>query len=198
MASPFHRYVGPGGDGRYMCSLRRDRQPEFDTIQLHGGQAPDTATNARAVPIYASTSFVFNDSAVSVFDSSGVLGLRRFCEAWRGSLWIEVSTRVSSAENAADFRVEPPAIFIPASETQQSYVFDSQAQVYWCIQTIMYRAFLKTVSLLLKVVSPQWQFHRDKQPNSSPSRRSQVLETTLCRREFRNCSIYRNTSYLLA
>ncbi|TFK42380.1 Cys/Met metabolism PLP-dependent enzyme-domain-containing protein [Crucibulum laeve] len=39
------------------------REPEFDTIQLHGGQAPDTATNARAVPIYASTSFVFNDSA---------------------------------------------------------------------------------------------------------------------------------------
>ncbi|KAF9466800.1 Cys/Met metabolism PLP-dependent enzyme-domain-containing protein [Collybia nuda] len=39
------------------------KTPEFDTIQLHGGQAPDTATNARAVPIYASTSFVFNDSA---------------------------------------------------------------------------------------------------------------------------------------
>lgn len=41
------------------------REPEFETIQLHGGQQPDPATNARAVPIYASTSFVFNDSAVS-------------------------------------------------------------------------------------------------------------------------------------
>ncbi|KAK0447368.1 Cys/Met metabolism PLP-dependent enzyme-domain-containing protein [Desarmillaria tabescens] len=39
------------------------KEPEFDTIQLHGGQKPDTATNARAVPIYASTSFVFNNSA---------------------------------------------------------------------------------------------------------------------------------------
>ncbi|KAJ3571491.1 hypothetical protein NP233_g3713 [Leucocoprinus birnbaumii] len=39
------------------------KQPEFDTIQLHGGQAPDKSTNARAVPIYASTSFVFNDTA---------------------------------------------------------------------------------------------------------------------------------------
>ncbi|KAK0218739.1 Cys/Met metabolism PLP-dependent enzyme-domain-containing protein [Armillaria fumosa] len=39
------------------------KEPEFDTIQLHGGQSPDTATNARAVPIYASTSFVFNNSA---------------------------------------------------------------------------------------------------------------------------------------
>ncbi|CAE6427875.1 unnamed protein product, partial [Rhizoctonia solani] len=38
------------------------KEPEFDTLQLHAGQTPDSATNARAVPIYASTSFVFNDS----------------------------------------------------------------------------------------------------------------------------------------
>ena len=42
------------------------RQPEFDTLQLHAGQVPDPTTNARAVPIYASTSFVFNDSAVII------------------------------------------------------------------------------------------------------------------------------------
>lgn len=35
----------------------------FDTLALHAGQKPDPATGARAVPIYASTSFVFNDSA---------------------------------------------------------------------------------------------------------------------------------------
>ncbi|KAK9353852.1 Cys/Met metabolism PLP-dependent enzyme-domain-containing protein [Lipomyces doorenjongii] len=35
----------------------------FDTLQIHAGQKPDPETNARAVPIYASTSFVFNDSA---------------------------------------------------------------------------------------------------------------------------------------
>lgn len=38
------------------------REPEFDTIQLHGGQDPDPTTNARAVPIYASTSFAFDSS----------------------------------------------------------------------------------------------------------------------------------------
>lgn len=41
-----------------------NREPEFETLQLHAGQVPDPTTNARAVPIYASTSFVFNDSAV--------------------------------------------------------------------------------------------------------------------------------------
>ncbi|KAL1746840.1 Cys/Met metabolism PLP-dependent enzyme-domain-containing protein [Schizophyllum fasciatum] len=39
------------------------KAPEFETIQLHGGQRPDPTTNARAVPIYATTSFTFNDSA---------------------------------------------------------------------------------------------------------------------------------------
>ncbi len=37
---------------------------KFETLQLHVGQeAPDPATGARAVPIYATTSFVFEDAA---------------------------------------------------------------------------------------------------------------------------------------
>lgn len=37
---------------------------KFDTIQLHAGQEhPDPATDARAVPIYATTSYVFHDCA---------------------------------------------------------------------------------------------------------------------------------------
>ncbi|KAJ7152019.1 Cys/Met metabolism PLP-dependent enzyme-domain-containing protein [Mycena filopes] len=39
------------------------KAPEYDTLQVHGGQTPDLATNARAVPIYASASFVFDSSA---------------------------------------------------------------------------------------------------------------------------------------
>ena len=33
---------------------------KFDTLQLHAGQEPDPATNSRAVPIYQTTSYVFN------------------------------------------------------------------------------------------------------------------------------------------
>lgn len=37
---------------------------KFETLQLHAGQeTPDPATDARAVPIYATTSYVFKDSA---------------------------------------------------------------------------------------------------------------------------------------
>lgn len=37
---------------------------QFETLQVHAGQEkPDSATDARAVPIYATTSYVFKDSA---------------------------------------------------------------------------------------------------------------------------------------
>ncbi len=35
----------------------------FETKQIHAGQTPDAATGARALPIYQTTSFVFDDAA---------------------------------------------------------------------------------------------------------------------------------------
>lgn len=34
---------------------------KFETLQVHGGQEPDSATGSRAVPIYQTASYVFND-----------------------------------------------------------------------------------------------------------------------------------------
>ncbi len=40
-----------------------DKKLHFETLQLHVGQEqPDSATDARAVPIYQTTSYVFHDS----------------------------------------------------------------------------------------------------------------------------------------
>jgi len=39
-----------------------ERDLGFDTLALHGGQEPDPTTTARAVPIYQTTSYVFNDA----------------------------------------------------------------------------------------------------------------------------------------
>jgi O-acetylhomoserine (thiol)-lyase len=41
--------------------MSAEKKPGFETLALHGGQIPDPTTNARAVPIYATTSYVFND-----------------------------------------------------------------------------------------------------------------------------------------
>ncbi len=47
-----------------------DRKFSFDTLCLHAGQIPDSATGARALPIYQTTSFVFDsaDHAASLFN----------------------------------------------------------------------------------------------------------------------------------
>jgi O-acetylhomoserine (thiol)-lyase len=68
------RDVSSAGSARGAAGTRSDmtppRYPAFDTLALHAGQAPDPATGARAVPIYASTSFCFEDSehAASLFN----------------------------------------------------------------------------------------------------------------------------------
>lgn len=46
----------------------------FDTLQLHAGHTPDSATNSRAVPIYQTSSFVFNDSE----HAANLFGLKEF------------------------------------------------------------------------------------------------------------------------
>ncbi len=46
------------------------RPPGFDTLSLHAGHHPDPVTGARAVPIYQTTSYVFDDTdqAASLFN----------------------------------------------------------------------------------------------------------------------------------
>ena len=46
----------------------------FETLALHAGQVVDPATNARAVPIYQTTSYVFNDTD----HASRLFGLKEF------------------------------------------------------------------------------------------------------------------------
>ena len=48
----------------------------FETLQLHVGQEqPDPATDARAVPIYQTTSYVFRNSAHAAVSAFVMLGI---------------------------------------------------------------------------------------------------------------------------
>lgn len=49
------------------------RPPEFETLALHAGQRPDPVFRARAVPIYETTSYVFDD----VDHAAGLFNLER-------------------------------------------------------------------------------------------------------------------------
>ncbi|MEM9996247.1 MAG: O-acetylhomoserine aminocarboxypropyltransferase/cysteine synthase [Bacteroidota bacterium] len=46
----------------------------FETLQLHAGQQPDSATNSRAVPIYQTTSYTFDDTG----HAARLFGLQEF------------------------------------------------------------------------------------------------------------------------
>ena len=50
--------------------MAKSRFPRFDTLSLHAGQHPDPITGARALPIYQTTSYVFQDvdHAASLFN----------------------------------------------------------------------------------------------------------------------------------
>src|ERR1700749_3410740 len=39
-----------------------EKQLQFATLAVHAGQSPDPATGARAVPIYQTTSYLFQDA----------------------------------------------------------------------------------------------------------------------------------------
>lgn len=47
---------------------------KFETLQVHAGQVVDPTTHARAVPIYQTTSYVFDDAK----DGADLFGLRKF------------------------------------------------------------------------------------------------------------------------
>lgn len=47
---------------------------KFETLQLHAGQSIDTATNSRAVPIYQTASYGFNDAE----HAANLFGLKEF------------------------------------------------------------------------------------------------------------------------
>ncbi len=47
---------------------------KFETLQLHAGHEPDSTTNARAVPIYQTTSYTFNDAE----HAANLFGLKEF------------------------------------------------------------------------------------------------------------------------
>ena len=81
-----------------MKTAKVERPLGFDTRSLHAGYDPDPSSKARAVPIYQSTSFTFEDSQ----DAAELFGLQKF-----GNIYTRImnpttavlEARVASLEN---------------------------------------------------------------------------------------------------
>lgn len=86
----------------------------FETRQIHAGQSPDPATNARAVPIYQTTSYTFNSSehAANLFGLAEVGNIyTRIMNPTQGVL----EARVASLEGAPDTALGIPGALAVAS-----------------------------------------------------------------------------------
>lgn len=72
-----------------MSNNKQERDLKFETLQLHAGQEEaDPATGSRAVPIYQTTSYVFEDTD----DAADLFGLKKF-----GNIY----TRIQNPTNGA-------------------------------------------------------------------------------------------------
>ena len=74
-----------------------ERKPGFDTLALHGGQKPDAATGARAVPIYQTSSFVFKDTT----HAANLFALKEFGNIYTRIMnptWDVLEQRVAALE----------------------------------------------------------------------------------------------------
>src|SRR5512145_2222039 len=57
-----------------MSTNGKQRHYRFETLQLHAGQQPDPTTKSRAVPIYQTTSYNFNNAE----HAANLFGLKEF------------------------------------------------------------------------------------------------------------------------
>jgi hypothetical protein len=154
------------------------REPEFETLQLHAGQDVDPATNARAPPIYASTSFVFNDSAVRADHQSGPLAEKRthiqiVClPARRRSIWPPHVRKHLFSHREPDGGASPEPLFSPARFVGRTFLRNR-----W-VDTL--RTSSKSGLPRSKVAWLLWLLPVARRPSLWQSPTSRARATTLC------------------
>ena len=98
-----------------------DKPPGFDTLAIHAGGAPDSATGARITPIYQTTAFVFND----VQHASDLFALRAF-----GNIYTRIMNPTQSVLEGKVAALEggTAALSVASGHAAQLLVFHTMLQ----------------------------------------------------------------------
>ena len=98
-----------------------DKTPGFDTLAIHAGGAPDSATGARITPIYQTTAFVFND----VQHASDLFALRAF-----GNIYTRIMNPTQSVLEGKVAALEggTAALAVASGHAAQLIVFHTMMQ----------------------------------------------------------------------
>src|SRR5574341_920840 len=82
--------------------MAEDHKFGFDTLLLHAGQRPDPTTGARAVPIYQTTSFVFDDTD----DAAALFALQKF-----GNIYTRIMNPTTAVLEEGDHIVSAATLY---------------------------------------------------------------------------------------
>ena len=98
-----------------------EKTPGFDTLAIHAGCAPDSATGARITPIYQTTAFVFND----VQHASDLFALRAF-----GNIYTRIMNPTQSVLEGKVAALEggTAALAVASGHAAQLIVFHAMMQ----------------------------------------------------------------------
>jgi O-acetylhomoserine (thiol)-lyase len=119
MSAPDSTPIGPVQDESTVQTMDgRPHQFGFYTRALHAGARPDAATGARAVPIYQTTSYVFDDSA----HAAALFGLQQY-----GNIYSRIMNPTTAAfeERIASLEGGVGAVATASGHAAQFLIFTS-------------------------------------------------------------------------
>ncbi len=133
----------------------------FETLQQHAGQKPDATTNSRAVPIYQTTSYVFNDAE----HAANLFGLKEF-----GNIYTRIMNPTSDVfeQRMAALEGGVAALAVASGHAAQFLVFTSILNLGDNLVTspYLYGGSYNQLKVSLKKLGIEARFAADLEPDS--------------------------------
>jgi O-acetylhomoserine (thiol)-lyase len=133
----------------------------FETLQQHAGQKPDATTNSRAVPIYQTTSYVFNDAE----HAANLFGLKEF-----GNIYTRIMNPTSDVfeQRIAALEGGVAALSVASGHAAQFLVFNTLLEVGDNLVTspFLYGGSYSQLKVSLKRLGITARFAADLEPDS--------------------------------
>jgi O-acetylhomoserine (thiol)-lyase len=100
----------------------------FETRQIHAGQSPDPTTNARALPIYQTTSYTFN----STEHAANLFGLKEF-----GNIYTRIMNPTQDAveQRIASLEGGVGALLVSSGQAAETIAILNIAEAFTAVPT---------------------------------------------------------------
>jgi len=126
----------------------------FETKQIHSGQSPDGTTNARALPIYQTTAYTFNDTTHAA-DLFGLKELGNIYTRVMNPTCAVLEERIAAIETPRGTMIEERMVDDPAAGDRPAVVWDGEWRITYEVFRDLGIAF-GAVLVLIYVLVVAW------------------------------------------